>query len=524
MCPPLWNLIFLRYRLLWSRARTNRGRATLAILAYVLLMGSAVLQAAGGFALASLAASIARSREVATVVFSTLGMIAAAAAFGLGLGTQRVFSDERLRRFPLTRMQRFVAQFVIGVLEPLWITISAAAFGLALGFHAAGVQALGSALGASALFVVVFYFLVSGAVAIAERWMRNAPGAISMSVIAVLFAGLIVAGLAVAGRGAQYPIARWLESAVPFLPGSLAATLMTQPDGPARIQSVLGLFGWAVLGAALLSAASRRETRTRSGARLPMDGVYRLLARLAGRVQDPQLDKALRYHWRCSRLRLNAILAVPLIPAMTVITGHHSGDAGGYFVGVSLLFLSGLLSTSAVTLNQFGYDGTGVLRYALLPQQPEDALRAGMRASILIGGCVAAAALTLWLLLFGSRVGMRLSLAAVLAAAGGIPAFAALGMWVSVFAPRRASMKGLVGSPLSGAGVLIQGGAIMAASIVAFLLSEWVPLAAAERFWWLTALLPVGGTFLYWGSCRVFDRVRDRIRFGVFPEIAWGAD
>ena len=524
MRTPIWNLICLRYRLLWSRARTSRGRATFAILAYAVLLAAGFLQAAGGFALASLAASIDRSREVTTVVFSALGLIAAASALGFGLGTQRVFSEERLRRFPLTRTQRFAAQFLIGILDPVWLTISAAAFGLALGFCAAGVQALGPALGAAALFVVACYFLVSGVVAIAERWMRSAPGAISVSVIALLFAGLIATGVAVGGRGAAYPIAQWPGIAMPLLPGGLAATLMTQPDGPSRILSVLGLSGWAILGSAVLAATSRRETRKASSTRRPFDGGYRLLAHLAGRGHDPLLDKALRYHWRCSRLRFNAILAVPLIPAMTVMTGHHSGDAGGYFIGLSLLFLSGLLSTSSVTLNQFGYDGPGVLRYALLPQQPEDALRAGMKASILIGGCVATAALTIWLLLFGSRVGMRLSLAAALAAAGGVPAFAAVGMWVSVFAPRRASMKGLVGSPLSGAGILIQAGAVAAAFIVAFLLSEWVPLAAAERFWWLSALLPVGGTFLYWSSCRVFDRVRDRIRFGVFPQIAWGAD
>lgn len=524
MRTPIWNLICLRYRLLWARARTSRGRVTFAILAYVVLLATGFLQAAGGFALASLAASIDRSREVATVVFSTLGLIAAGSALGFGLGTQRVFSEERLRRFPLTRTQRFAIQFLIGILDPVWLTISAAAFGLALGFCVAGVQALGPALGASALFIVACYFLVSSTVAIAEGWMRKPPGAISLSVIALLFAGLIATGVAIAGRGAGYPIARWPGIAMPLLPGQLAATLMTQPDGPSRIRSVLGLSGWAILGAAVLAAASRRETRTGSSARRLFDGGYRFLAHLAGRGHDPLLDKALRYHWRCSRLRFNAIIAVPLIPAMTVITEHHSGTAAGYFIGLTLLFLSGLLSTSSVTLNQFGYDGPGVLRYALLPRQPEDALRAGTKASILIGGCVAAAALTLWLVLFGSRVGARLSLAAVLAAAGGVPAFAALGMWVSIFGPRRASMRGLVGSPLSGAGVIIQGGAVVAAFIVAFLMSEWLPLPAAERFWWMTAALPIGGASFCWYSFRLLDRLRDRIRFGVFPEIAFGAN
>lgn len=85
-------------------------------------------------------------------------------------------------------------------------------------------------------------------------------------------------------------------------------------------------------------------------------------------------------------------------------------------------------------------------------------------------------------------------------------------------------MGGLFGNPLSGAGVFIQGGAVLGAFVVAFLLSEWVPLAAAERSWWMAAALPVGGIFSCVFSLRLLDRVRDRLRFRVFPEVAFGVD
>ena len=70
MRTPLWNLICLRYRLLWSRMCTSRGRAILAILGYAVCLAAWRLHATGGFVLASLAASIERSREVATVVLA----------------------------------------------------------------------------------------------------------------------------------------------------------------------------------------------------------------------------------------------------------------------------------------------------------------------------------------------------------------------------------------------------------------------------------------------------------------------
>jgi hypothetical protein len=524
MLTPLSNLIRLRYVLLWSRARTSRGRLTLAMVGYGIVMAASLLQGIGGFRLAAFGASIDHPREVATIVLSSLSLIVAIAALGFGLGTQRAFSDQHLRRFPLTSAQRFAARFLIGILDPVWVAISAAVFGLAVGFWNAQVQQLGVALTASGLFIVVCYLIVSGVLAIVEMWIRKPRGTAFFVALGLGFGGLITLGVAVAGDRTAHPVADWLRVGALFLPGRLAAVLMTETQNPLRLQSGLALCGWAALGVILLLAAPGGETLATSRASRPVDVVYRLLARIGGGARDPLFDKALRYHLRCARLRLNALMAISLIPLMSIITAHHSGTAGGYYIGLCLLFLVGLLSTSSVTLNQFGCDGTGVRLYASLPRQPEDALRAGARASVVVGGVVALGSLAVWLGLFGPQIGARLSLAAILVATAGVPAFAGLGLWASVFAPRRSTMNGLFGSALAGPAQVIVGTLILGCFAVAFLMTESVPLQVMERFWWVTVPFAMAGCSFFWCSCRLMVRVRHLIRFRVFPLIAASSD
>jgi hypothetical protein len=123
-----------------------------------------------------------------------------------------------------------------------------------------------------------------------------------------------------------------------------------------------------------------------------------------------------------------------------------------------------------MTVNQFGYDGGGFRRYFLLPGGPEIAFRAGSFASVMLGGALIPVGLAMWLLLAPLRTTPVMFCMLAGSAVAGLLLLNALGLWVSLYSPRRAELGHNFGNNLSlGGNLLLIGSMVLCAVLPAVL-------------------------------------------------------
>src|SRR5262245_50234179 len=115
-----WLLVRLRYKLIWAHARTSKGRMAMAVALYLLGTTLFVFILLGGIDAAVDAARSGRGENVARWVFTGLFINAIALSIVFGAGPRSVFSEQSLRKFPLTSNGRFIARHLTGLLDPVW--------------------------------------------------------------------------------------------------------------------------------------------------------------------------------------------------------------------------------------------------------------------------------------------------------------------------------------------------------------------------------------------------------------------
>jgi hypothetical protein len=450
-------LLRLRYRLLWAQARTRQGKVVIFVLGYLLALCLFGLLALGGIAAALAAVKLGRAEKVATLALTAVFLYAVIASVVLGAGVNDAFSDQALRRYPMSNRQRLVARHVATLLEPTWLFVLGIEIGLAFGFRMAVANSIALALAAAVLLVLINYLAARIVVGIGERVLATRAGTlVVMIAIGLLPIVIIAVWKPVAAAIERGP---WLlrsgRALLALLPPGAAATALTTPASLAVVRSLIVLAAWGGVLALALAALERRPVRAHRTARADVrwNNWYDRVAALFGPELAPLTGKTLRYYVRSPQVRYNLPIIVFMLVQMPLTT-HFQPHA----VALAGMMVLGL-STGALSLNVFGFDGAGFRRYWLLPISARTILLANALVALLPGALLLPVLLVTLPVVVHSLAEPRML--ALLAASGitGVFVFQGIGLWTSVLSPQAIPFYAVWGNRLSfGANSAIAGG------------------------------------------------------------------
>jgi hypothetical protein len=482
------HLVRLRYKLLWAKTRSRNGRIALFLVCYLLLVLLIAVLASGGFGAALLAMRTGKAELVAQAVLSSLYVQAVVAAVVLGFGVNAIFSEAQLRRYPLKAQERRVARHLIGILDPFWFLILALELGLVVGLYVASAASFWLGLIAVLLLLVSNYLLARVVALLLERLMQRKFGA-AVLLGAMACVGFLPAILQPVLKGHRGVGAAFLH-VLSYTPPFAAAATMTR-TGLAAFSGLLLQMWWLLGLAAALAALERRPPHTPRAAQttaISWDTPYDRLAAFFGPRLGPLMAHWLRFYMRNNRFRTFYAIALP-IAAMIFAMGRQMGTkvhARSPFAWALTAFaILGCMGTAQFSVNQFGYVAGGFRRFLLLPARPADVLRAGSYTFMLMSSALILAGTLLFAFFSPFPFDARMLIMLVGAAVTSLFVFLGLGLWATLFGPRRCDYYSNFGNDLSAAGntVLMGGGLVVVAAPRALLIA-W-PAALAPDKWWM---------------------------------------
>jgi hypothetical protein len=153
------------------------------------------------------------------------------------------------------------------------------------------------------------------------------------------------------------------------------------------------------------------------------------------------------------------------------------------------------LGTSRISVNQFGYVGGAFRRYFLLPTDPAATLRAASYAAVTIGASLLPIALLAWVVVvpFDARMFIMLLCSALT----GMFVLHGLGVWVTLFNPRKGNYNSNFGNDLSLGGNILLIGGMLVALFLPQLLYRFRPAMVSPESWWMFLPLPVLAAAFY---------------------------
>jgi len=264
--PLIAELIKLRYKLLWANTRSRNGRIALFLVGYILLALLIALLTTGGFAAAFVAVRAGRAEKIAQGVLFALFIQAVLAANVLGFGMNAIFSETELRRYPLGALDRHMARYVIGILDPFWFLILALEFGLAFGLYIMGAGSFW--LGTIAVFLLfVCNYMVARVVGVfIDQLMKRKGGSMILLVLILALAiGPSLAGPFIRRNPAILSV---VVERLQYTPPFGAAAAMTHP-GWSAVYGLGTIIVW-LLGV-LLVLLSRKPTAAAPGGPIRQD-------------------------------------------------------------------------------------------------------------------------------------------------------------------------------------------------------------------------------------------------------------
>ncbi|MCI0337006.1 MAG: hypothetical protein L0226_05490 [Acidobacteria bacterium] len=486
-----WTLVRLRYRLIWAHARTGNGRIALFFVLYLLGGLLALFISFGGFGLAYGMVGNGQGESVARWVLASLFINGIGLSLLFGLGSREAFSEDSLRRYPLNSQERFIVRHAIGLLDPIWLILVAGAFGLAIGFARAGYGSILIGFPAVFLFIIANYLMTAVILSIVGIMMQTRTGSALLGTAVILlvsFGPLAIASLITTRRLEVWQAFDHLLQLTP--PGAAAAIIVS--DGAAR---VLGgaflLFLWSlILVYALIKLEGRpRASQTAASGSIIWNDFYDQFGNLLGGKYGPLVSKSLRYHLRCNFIRFSLITS-PIIVLMGKVLFPGQGPESFLLISLAIFFMLSSATGAALMFNLFGYDSAGIRRYGILPIPFADALRAGSLASLFLRAIAVFVAFALWLIFYTTRaLNWQMVIMILSVAFGSLFLFNALGLWTSVFSPKRLDFDAMLNNRLSfGANVVV---------IVGILIPFWGTMVLAHRigqsvllrFWWIACLI-----------------------------------
>ena len=154
-------------------------------------------------------------------------------------------------------------------------------------------------------------------------------------------------------------------------------------------------------------------------------------------------------------------------------------------------------------MNQFGYVGGAFRRYFLLPLEPAATLRAASYAAVTIGGSLLPVALLAWLVLVPYPFDVRMLAMLVCTGLTGLFVLNALGIWVTLFNPRKGNYDSNFGNDLSLGGNILLIGGMMLALFLPRLLHKFQPALVSPESWWMYLPLPAAGRRILPGDTEI---------------------
>jgi len=477
------ELVRLRYKLLWAKTRSRNGRIALFLAGYILLVMLISLLASGGFGAAVVAVRTGKAELVARVVLGVLFVEGLIATTILGFGMNAIFSETELRRYPVNAAERRIARHLIGIVDPFWFLFLAMEIGLAVGLYVAGPGSFWLGVLSALLLFVCNYLAARVLALIVDRLMQRKSGAVIL--LAAILSLSIGPSLLMPVFQRNPAIGQSILGVLAYTPPFGAAAAMVRSGSPAVLG--LGLMVlWALGLTAVLVALERRPPRIRVAAEptaMTFDGPLDRLAVAIFSAEDaPLVAHWLRFYARNNRFRTLYLLSLPLVAFLTF---NVSRKGGNYFAtALGTIGCVSFLGTSRIAVNLFGYVGGAFRRYFLLPTDPAAALRTGSYASLLLGGSMVPVALVAWAI-FGPG-GFQPRQLFMLAGAGiaGLFLFHALGLWVTLYNPRRGNYNSSFGNDLSLGGNIVLIGGMLLSLFLPQLLVRVAPALVSTDQWW----------------------------------------
>jgi hypothetical protein len=492
--PLIAELVRLRYQLLWAKTRSRNGRIALFLAGYILLVMLISLLASGGFGAALIAVRSGKAEIVARVALGVIFLEGLIATTILGFGMNAIFSETELRRYPVNATERRLARHLIGIADPFWFLFLALELGLAVGLYVAGAGSFWLGFLAALLLFVCNYLAARVLALVVDRVMQRKSGAFIL--LAVIFSLSLGPSMLVPKLEKNRELGRAIVNALQYTPPFGAAAAMVRADSGALLG--LGTIVWWGLGlTAVLVALERRPPRVRvaaDSAIMTFGGpVDRLSAALFDPENAPLVAHWVRFYARNNRFRTLYVLSLPLLAFLTYNVSRRSGANGMFATALGTIGCVSFLGTSRIAVNLFGYVGGAFRRYFLLPTDPAAALRTGSYASLLLGGSMLPIALVAWVALAPMAFDPRKLF--MLAGAGitGLFVFHGLGLWVTLFNPRRGNYSSSFGNDLSlGGNIVLIGGMLMGIFLPQVLLRVAPALVSADNWWGAIPLALVG--------------------------------
>ncbi len=488
-----WALVRLRYKLLWANARTGNGK--LAVLFALYLIGGlfTLFFALGGLGLGAAlgTAEPEQAQYFARWILTGLFVNGLGLSLLFGVGPRAAFSEEALRRYPLDARERFLVRQVIGALDPIWLLLIAAIFGLAIGYILLGNGSIFRTLPAVIIFIVANYLATIVLLTLVGLVMetRKGSGLLSMAVLIVVSFGPLAFTLLLKSR--TMIVWNAMDQVLRFTPPGAAAMMILGDTAVKALSGLVLLLLWCVV---LLWALEKLENRPVATQTATPDSIvwqdfYDQLSSLFGSRYAPLISKSLRYHLRCNMIRFSLITAPVIVLAGKYVFPHH-GNNGEFLISLAIFFIMSSATAAAMMLNAFGYDDAGIRRYAVWPMHFVEALRAINLTSLLLRGVAVLVSFALWLLFYNAQTfSWRMLAMTFCTALASLFLFNAAGFWTSVFSPKSMNFDAMWNNRLSfGANIVIIVGVLVPFWAMTFVANH-TSQEAILRMWWLPAVV-----------------------------------
>lgn len=495
------DLVRLRYKLMWARTRTRNGKIALFLIGYLLLLAILALISLGGIGAGMVAVRSGQALTITRVVLTVLYAQALLATVMMGFGMSAIFSDVELRRYPVTAVERRLVRHLVGIIDPFWLLTLALELGLLIGLYL--LDAANVALGflAVLLLFVSNYLLARLIEALIDRLTKRSGGSmiLMIAVIMLSFSGAVIPPLVKHNPGVVPATVRVLTYTPPF--GAAAA--ITQHGLPV-------LFGlaaevWWVVGLVTALVWLERRPYERRAAEttiLKFDSRYDRLAAALGFDNAPLIGWWLRFYTRNSRFKALIFLSVPIAGFLTFNFGQPRQGLGYFAAALGTFPIVTFFATSRFMVNQFGYLGGGYRRCFLLPVEPAAVLRTGSYASMILSALFIPLGLIAWIVAAPVPYGGRELFMLLASAITGLFLIHGLGLWATLYGPRRGNYNQSLGNDLSLMGNIVLMGGIFFFMFSPMIWKHFVPALLNPANWFIWAAPAIAAIVFYRVSLR----------------------
>lgn len=495
------ELVTLRYKLLWAKTRSRNGRIALFLAGYLLLIALIALLTSGGVGAAIFAVRSGHGEKIAQAVLTAIFFEAVLASNILGFGMNAIFSDLELRRYPLTAAERRLTRHLIGIVDPFWFLFLGLQLGLALGLYGAGVGSFWFGLIAVLLLFVSNYLLARFVALAIDRLMQRKSGAAILlgGVMLLAFLPSVLAPLIKKNPAMLHTIVERMAYTPPFA----AAAAMMHPDATGiRGLGVLLLWSLGFVAALVWIENRPPQRRLAESVKVEWEGPTDRVAAYFGPDLAPFVAHWLRFYLRNSRTRILSVIGLPLLGFLTFQTGQRLGPHGLFVAALGTFAMTSFLGISRIAVNYFGYSGGAFRRYFLLPVPAAATVRAASYAALTLGGALLPIALLLWIVLSPYPLDARMIFMLACSGLTGLFGFNAMGIWVTLYNPRKGNYSSNFGNDLSlGGNILVIGGVLLAVLLPRLLYAAY-PAAVSPEGWWMAIPLPLLAAAFYFGTLK----------------------